>query len=67
MAEDFETIPFSRFRTALLVSPVAFGAPHGLDCRNARGGGSWGTLIAHATTNAMLAVYAIVWSQWQLR
>jgi exosortase E/protease (VPEID-CTERM system) len=78
MAEDFETIPLGRFTwPALLVSSIAFGALHssrwvagtlsGLlyGFAVARKGKLGDAVIAHATTNAILAAYVLVCNQWQ--
>jgi CAAX prenyl protease-like protein len=78
MAEDFETIPLGRFTwPALLVSSIAFGALHssrwvagtlsGLlyGFAVARRGKLGDAVIAHATTNAILAAYVLVCNQWQ--
>jgi len=79
MAEDFEAIPFGRFTwPALLVSSIAFGALHGgrwiagtlagllYGFAMARRGRLGDAVIAHATTNAILAVYVLACNQWQL-
>jgi CAAX prenyl protease-like protein len=79
MADDFESIPFGRFTwPALLISSVAFGALHGsrwiagtlagllYGLAVARQGKLGDAVIAHATTNAILAVYVLVFNQWQL-
>ena len=78
MAEDFETIPLGRFTwPALLVSSLAFGALHGsrwvagtlagllYGFAVARRGKLGDAVIAHATTNAILAAYVLVCNQWQ--
>jgi exosortase E/protease (VPEID-CTERM system) len=78
MAEDFETIPLGRFTwPALLVSSIAFGALHssrwvagtlaGLlyGFAAARRGKLGDAVVAHATTNAILAAYVLVFHQWQ--
>jgi CAAX prenyl protease-like protein len=79
MADDFETIPVGRLTwPALLVSSIAFGALHGnrwiagtvagllYAFAVARRGKLGDAVIAHATTNAMLAAYVLVYNQWQL-
>jgi exosortase E/protease (VPEID-CTERM system) len=78
MAEDFETIPLGRFTwPALLLSSITFGALHGsrwvagtlsgllYGFAVARRGKLGDAVIAHATTNAMLAAYVLVCNQWQ--
>ena len=78
-AEDFETIPLMRFTwLALFVSSFAFGALHGsrwiagtlagllYAFAAARRGKLGDAVIAHATTNAILAAYVLVYNQWQL-
>jgi exosortase E/protease (VPEID-CTERM system) len=79
MADDFETIPVGRLTwPALLVSSIAFGALHGTrwiagtlagllyTVAVARRGKLGDAVIAHATTNAILAAYLLVYNQWQL-
>jgi len=79
ISEDFEAIPFRRFSWfALVGSSIAFGALHGgrwiagtlagllYGYAMLRRGKLGDAVIAHATTNAILAVYVVVWSQWQL-
>jgi CAAX prenyl protease-like protein len=79
MQEDFEAIPFGRFTwPALLVSSIAFGVLHGgrwiggtvagllYGFAMIRRGRLGDAVIAHATTNAIVAVYVVGWSQWQL-
>lgn len=79
MAEDFEAIPFERFSYfALVGSSIVFGAMHGgrwmagtlagllYALAMLRKGRLGDAVVAHATTNAILAVYVVVWSQWQL-
>jgi len=79
ISEDFEAIPFGRFSWfALAVSSIAFGALHGgrwiagtlagllYGYAVLRRGKLGDAVVAHATTNAILAVYVVVWSQWQL-
>jgi CAAX prenyl protease-like protein len=79
MAADFEAV---RFRgvgvTALIVSAVAFGIGHGaLWFPGVIAGLAYGFVLintdrfgeavaAHATTNALLAAYVLLWGQWQL-
>jgi membrane protease YdiL (CAAX protease family) len=60
------------------VSSIAFGALHGgrwiagtlagllYGYAVLRRGKLGDAVVAHATTNAILAVYVVVWSQWQL-
>jgi CAAX prenyl protease-like protein len=75
----FESLPFTRARwPALLVSAAAFGVMHGrfwmpgivaglgygaVAMRTNKLGES---IAAHATTNALLAVYVLVFGRWQL-
>jgi exosortase E/protease (VPEID-CTERM system) len=79
MAEDFETIPLGRFTwPALLASSLAFGALHGsrwiagtlagllYGFAVARRGKLGDAVVAHATTNAILAACVLVSNQWQL-
>jgi len=79
MAEDFETIPLGRVTwPALLVSSIAFGALHGgrwiagmlagllYGFAAARRGRLGDAVVAHATTNALLAIYLLLCNQWQL-
>jgi exosortase E/protease (VPEID-CTERM system) len=76
---DFESLPFSAVRLwALLVSSLAFGLAHGawwLPAAAAglvyglllrRTGRIGETVAAHATTNALIAVWVLVLQQWQL-
>jgi len=79
VAADFESVPFrSVGATALIVSAVAFGIGHGtlwlpgIAAGLAYAGvlvrtGRFGEAVAaHATTNALLAAYVLLWGQWQL-
>lgn len=79
ISTDFEAVPFRHFTgTALLVSSIAFGALHGsrwiagslaglLYAYAAGRRGELGdALVAHATTNAILAAFVMVGGQWQL-
>jgi CAAX prenyl protease-like protein len=79
MAEDFETVPIGRFTwPALLLSSLAFGALHGerwlagtlagliYGLAMARRGKLADAVVAHATTNALLAVWVLLSNQWQL-
>jgi CAAX prenyl protease-like protein len=79
MAEDFEAVPPGHFTwPALLLSSVAFGALHGqrwiagtlaglvYGLAMAHRGKFADAVVAHATTNAILAVYVLLSSQWQL-
>jgi exosortase E/protease (VPEID-CTERM system) len=76
---QFETVPLSHARwPAVAVSSAAFGLMHGalwlpgilagfaygaLAVRTGRLGES---IVAHGTTNALLAVYVLAFGQWQL-
>jgi exosortase E/protease (VPEID-CTERM system) len=75
----FESIAFPRTRAAaVLASSVAFGLPHGrlwfagsiagvAYALAARRRGCLGdAIVAHATTNALLAAYVLSFQQWQL-
>lgn len=79
VAEDFEAVPSGRFTwPALLLSSVAFGALHGsrwiagtlagllYGLAMTRKGKLGDAIIAHAVTNAVLAVYVLLSNQWQL-
>jgi CAAX prenyl protease-like protein len=79
MAEDFETIPLACITWfALLGSSIAFGALHGdrwisgtvagllYGFAAAHRGKLGDAVIAHAATNALLAVYVLFCNQWQL-
>jgi CAAX prenyl protease-like protein len=76
---QFESIPFSAARwPALALSSVAFGIMHGaLWLPGIMAGFAYGALavrtnrlgesiVAHGTTNALLAVYVLTFGQWQL-
>jgi len=78
MAQEFETIPLGHYTwPALLVSSIAFGALHGslwvagtlagllYGLALARRGKLADAVIAHATTNALLAAYVLACNQWQ--
>jgi len=79
MAEDFESVEPGRFTwPALLLSSVAFGALHGsrwiagtlagllYGLAMTHKGKLGDAVIAHATTNAILAVYVLLFNRWQL-
>ncbi len=79
ISQDFESVPFSRFTWfSLLASSVVFGVLHGghwfagilagllyafVLIRRGRIGEA---VAAHATTNALLAIYVLAFSQWSL-
>lgn len=76
---DFESVAFREVRwPALIVSSIVFGMTHGsfwlpgiaaglafgaLAMKTGRIGES---VVAHATTNALLAAYVLIFNQWQL-
>jgi CAAX prenyl protease-like protein len=75
----FESVPFSSARwPALVLSALAFGITHGgLWLPGIAAGLAYGALamrtnklgesiVAHGTTNALLAGYVLVFNQWQL-
>jgi exosortase E/protease (VPEID-CTERM system) len=75
----FESVAFADVRRpALALSALAFGLTHGaLWLPGILAGWAYGTLViktgklgeamvAHGTTNALLAVYVLVFNQWQL-
>ena len=78
VAEDFETLPFQRWTwLSLVLTSVAFGVMHGerwlagiiaglvygaLAIRTGRLGDA---VAAHATTNAILAAYVLLFGHWQ--
>jgi exosortase E/protease (VPEID-CTERM system) len=79
VAPQFETVPFSRARwPALLVSAIAFGIMHGsFWLPGIVAGVAFGALamrtnklgeavVAHATSNALLAGYVLLFGRWQL-
>ncbi|MGH8206840.1 MAG: exosortase E/protease, VPEID-CTERM system [Steroidobacteraceae bacterium] len=79
VAADFESVRFRSVGvTALIVSAVAFGIGHGaLWFPGVIAGLVYGLVLintdrfgeavaAHATTNALLAAYVLLWGQWQL-
>ena len=79
ISEDFETLPFRTFTwTGLLISSVAFGLLHGdlwfvgilagflYAWALVRRGSIGEAVIAHATTNALLAVYVLAYDKWHL-
>ena len=79
VAADFESVRFRTLgATALIVSAVAFGIGHGaLWLPGVVAGLVYGGVLirterfgeavaAHATTNALLAAYVLLWGQWQL-
>lgn len=76
---DFESLPFHAVRwPALALTAVVFGLAHGaLWLPGIVAGLAYGLLVirrgrlgeavaAHATTNALIAVSALLWGQWQL-
>ncbi|HVY91185.1 MAG TPA: CAAX prenyl protease-related protein, partial [Bryobacteraceae bacterium] len=79
LSADFEALPVSSYTwTGLAISSVAFGAMHGgmwfagilaglcyawAMIRRARIGEA---VIAHATTNALLAAYVLMFQKWHL-
>lgn len=79
ISADFESVPFSRFTWfSLLASSALFGALHGghwfagilagllYAFTMIRCGRIGEAVAAHATTNALLAVYVLAFSQWSL-
>jgi exosortase E/protease (VPEID-CTERM system) len=79
VAADFDAVPFQRVGVvALLLSALAFGVMHGsmwpagiiagiaYGLVAQRSGLFGDAVVAHATTNALLAAYVISSSQWQL-
>jgi len=79
IAQDFESVPFTRFTWfSLLASSVLFGALHGGHWLAAiaagllysfaliRTGRIGEAVAAHATTNAMLGAYVLLYGQWHL-
>ena len=79
MTADFESVPFHAVRwPALALTAVVFGLAHGaLWLPGIVAGLAYGLLVircgrlgeavtAHATTNALIAVSALLWGQWQL-
>jgi len=79
VSAHFETVRYSEARwPALLVSALAFGILHGgLWLPGIAAGFAYGALamrtnklgesiVAHATTNALLAAYVLAFDQWQL-
>jgi exosortase E/protease (VPEID-CTERM system) len=79
IAHDFESVSFQNVsRAALVVSAAAFGVMHGalwpagiiaglIYGAAAKRTGRFGEAVAaHATTNALLAVYVLTTHQWQL-
>lgn len=79
VAENFESVALQSVRwTAIAISAIAFGITHGhLWLAGIIAGLAYGVLaaktgkmgecvIAHATTNAFLAAYVILFGQWQL-
>jgi exosortase E/protease (VPEID-CTERM system) len=80
VAADFQTVPFQRFAwPAFLISSVLFGALHGRWFAGTLAGMAYAlvlyrrgrigdAVLAHATTNALLAAYVLTtgnWSTWQ--
>jgi exosortase E/protease (VPEID-CTERM system) len=79
MSRDFESVSLRAVRwPAVIVSAIAFGLPHGvlwwpgivagvvfgvLAVRTGRIGEA---VLAHATTNFLIAVAVVYWDQWQL-
>jgi CAAX prenyl protease-like protein len=79
VSPDFESVSFKRFTWfALVVSSVLFGALHGgrwiagtvagllYAFAVIRRGRIGDAVAAHATTNALLAGYVLLFGQWQL-
>jgi CAAX prenyl protease-like protein len=79
ISHDFESVPFTRFTWfALLVSSALFGALHGgmwlagilagllYGGAMIRTGRIGEAVAAHATTNALLAVYVLLFGAWRL-
>ena len=79
ISQDFESVAFTRFTWfALVISSVLFGALHGghwlagilagllYAFAVIRRGRIGEAVAAHATTNALLAVYVLAFGQWQL-
>jgi exosortase E/protease (VPEID-CTERM system) len=79
ISQDFESVPFTRFTWfSLLASSVVFGALHGghwlagivagllYSFALIRRGRIGEAVAAHATTNALLAAYVLLYSQWHL-
>jgi exosortase E/protease (VPEID-CTERM system) len=79
ISQDFESVPFTRFTWfALLASSVLFGALHGgmwlggilagllYGFAMIRTGRIGEAVAAHATTNALLAVYVLSYGVWRL-
>lgn len=79
ISPDFESVSFTRFTwLALVVSSVLFGALHGSRWPAGivagllyayaviRRGRIGEAVVAHATTNALLAGYVLLFGQWQL-
>jgi exosortase E/protease (VPEID-CTERM system) len=76
---DFESVAFREVRwPALVISSIVFGITHGnLWLPGLAAGLAYGALamksgrigesvVAHATTNALLGVYVLIFNQWQL-
>jgi CAAX prenyl protease-like protein len=79
ISQDFESVPFTRFTWfSLLASSALFGALHGglwfagivagilYSFAMIRRGRIGEAVAAHATTNALLAVYVLAFGQWHL-
>jgi exosortase E/protease (VPEID-CTERM system) len=79
ISSDFESIPLQKFTwAALLISSLAFGLLHGnrwlagtiagmlYGLALVRRGRIGEPVVAHATTNALLAAYVLVFHQWSL-
>jgi len=77
--KDFESVPYRSVSwLALSVTAVVFGLPHGALWLPAilaglayglvlvRRGGIGEAVVAHATTNALIAAIVLGWNQWQL-
>jgi CAAX prenyl protease-like protein len=77
--EDFESVPYRSVSwLALSVTAVVFGLPHGALWLPAilaglayglvlvRRGSIGEAVVAHATTNALIAAIVLGWNQWQL-
>jgi CAAX prenyl protease-like protein len=79
VARDFETVPFARVRwPALIVASVAFGAMHGAfwlpgifagllyGLIAIRRNSLAEAIVAHATSNALIAATVLIFGRWEL-
>ncbi len=77
--QDFESVPYRSVSwLALFASSVAFGVVHGVMWMPAivaglayglilmRRGRMGEAVVAHATSNALIAAAVLLWKQWQL-